>query len=38
MEPSWSPVVVEPHAAVHDRRFQDQLLDELARFTAMRLV
>jgi hypothetical protein len=29
---------IEPHAAVHDRRFQDQLLDELARFTATRLV
>jgi NAD(P)-dependent dehydrogenase (short-subunit alcohol dehydrogenase family) len=28
----------EPHPAVHDRRFQDQLLDELARFTATRLV
>jgi NAD(P)-dependent dehydrogenase (short-subunit alcohol dehydrogenase family) len=28
---------IEPHAAVHDRRFQDQLLDELARFTATRL-
>jgi NAD(P)-dependent dehydrogenase (short-subunit alcohol dehydrogenase family) len=24
----------EPHPAVYDRRFQDQLLDELARFTA----
>jgi NAD(P)-dependent dehydrogenase (short-subunit alcohol dehydrogenase family) len=29
---------IEPHAAVHDRRFQDQLLDDLARFTATRLV
>ena len=29
---------IEPHPAVHDRRFQDQLLDELARFTATRLV
>jgi NAD(P)-dependent dehydrogenase (short-subunit alcohol dehydrogenase family) len=29
---------IEPHAAVHDRRFQDQLLDNLARFTATRLV
>jgi NAD(P)-dependent dehydrogenase (short-subunit alcohol dehydrogenase family) len=28
----------EPHPAVHDRRFQDQLLDDLARFTATRLV
>jgi NAD(P)-dependent dehydrogenase (short-subunit alcohol dehydrogenase family) len=28
----------EPHPAVHDRRFQDQLLDELARFTGTRLV
>jgi NAD(P)-dependent dehydrogenase (short-subunit alcohol dehydrogenase family) len=27
----------EPHPAVHDRRFQDQLLDELARFTDTRL-
>jgi NAD(P)-dependent dehydrogenase (short-subunit alcohol dehydrogenase family) len=25
---------IEPHPAVHDRRFQDQLLDDLARFTA----
>jgi NAD(P)-dependent dehydrogenase (short-subunit alcohol dehydrogenase family) len=29
---------LEPHPAVHERRFQDQLLDELARFTATRLV
>jgi NAD(P)-dependent dehydrogenase (short-subunit alcohol dehydrogenase family) len=29
---------IEPHPAVHDRRFQDQLLDELARFTATRIV
>jgi NAD(P)-dependent dehydrogenase (short-subunit alcohol dehydrogenase family) len=28
----------EPHPAVRDRRFQDQLLDDLARFTATRLV
>jgi NAD(P)-dependent dehydrogenase (short-subunit alcohol dehydrogenase family) len=28
----------EPHPAVHDRRFQDQLLDELARFAATRIV
>jgi NAD(P)-dependent dehydrogenase (short-subunit alcohol dehydrogenase family) len=28
---------IEPHPAVHDRRFQDQLLDDLARFTATRL-
>jgi NAD(P)-dependent dehydrogenase (short-subunit alcohol dehydrogenase family) len=28
----------EPHPAVFDRRFQDQLLDDLARFTATRLV
>jgi NAD(P)-dependent dehydrogenase (short-subunit alcohol dehydrogenase family) len=28
----------EPHRAVGDRRFQDQLLDDLARFTATRLV
>lgn len=28
---------VESHPAVHDRRFQDELLDELARFTATRL-
>jgi NAD(P)-dependent dehydrogenase (short-subunit alcohol dehydrogenase family) len=27
----------EPHAAVHDRRFQDELLDDLARFTGIRL-
>jgi NAD(P)-dependent dehydrogenase (short-subunit alcohol dehydrogenase family) len=25
---------LEPHAAVHDEQFQDQLLDHLARFTA----
>ena len=25
---------IEPHSAVHDKRFQDQLLEELARFTA----
>jgi NAD(P)-dependent dehydrogenase (short-subunit alcohol dehydrogenase family) len=29
---------IEPHAAVHNRRFQDQLLDDLARFTATPLV
>jgi NAD(P)-dependent dehydrogenase (short-subunit alcohol dehydrogenase family) len=29
---------IEPHPAVHDRRFQDQLLDDLARFTATPLV
>jgi NAD(P)-dependent dehydrogenase (short-subunit alcohol dehydrogenase family) len=29
---------IEPHPAVHDRRFQDQLLDELARFAATRLL
>jgi NAD(P)-dependent dehydrogenase (short-subunit alcohol dehydrogenase family) len=29
---------IEPHAAVHNRRFQDQLLDGLARFTATPLV
>jgi NAD(P)-dependent dehydrogenase (short-subunit alcohol dehydrogenase family) len=29
---------MEPHPAVHDRRFQDELLDHLARFTATRLV
>jgi NAD(P)-dependent dehydrogenase (short-subunit alcohol dehydrogenase family) len=29
---------IEPHPAVHDRRFQDQLLGQLARFTATRLV
>jgi NAD(P)-dependent dehydrogenase (short-subunit alcohol dehydrogenase family) len=29
---------IEPHPAVHDRRFQDELLDHLARFTATRLV
>jgi NAD(P)-dependent dehydrogenase (short-subunit alcohol dehydrogenase family) len=28
----------EPHPAVRDRRFQDQLLEELARFTGARLV
>ncbi len=28
----------EPHPAVGDRRFRDQLLDDLARFTATRLV
>jgi NAD(P)-dependent dehydrogenase (short-subunit alcohol dehydrogenase family) len=28
---------IEPHRAVHDPQFQDQLLDELARFTAARL-
>ena len=28
----------EPHRSVRDRRFQDQLLEELARFTATRLV
>jgi NAD(P)-dependent dehydrogenase (short-subunit alcohol dehydrogenase family) len=28
---------IEPHPAVHDRRFQDRLLDDLARFTATRL-
>jgi NAD(P)-dependent dehydrogenase (short-subunit alcohol dehydrogenase family) len=28
----------EPHPAVRDRRFQDQLLEELAGFTATRLV
>jgi NAD(P)-dependent dehydrogenase (short-subunit alcohol dehydrogenase family) len=28
----------EPHGAVRDRRFQDQLLEDLARFTATRLV
>jgi NAD(P)-dependent dehydrogenase (short-subunit alcohol dehydrogenase family) len=28
---------VEPHPAVHDRRFQDQLLNDLASFTATRL-
>jgi NAD(P)-dependent dehydrogenase (short-subunit alcohol dehydrogenase family) len=27
----------EPHQAVHDRRFQDQLLDELARLTGTSL-
>jgi NAD(P)-dependent dehydrogenase (short-subunit alcohol dehydrogenase family) len=29
---------IEPHPAVRDRRFQDQLLEDLARFTATRLV
>jgi NAD(P)-dependent dehydrogenase (short-subunit alcohol dehydrogenase family) len=29
---------IEPHPAVCDRRFQDQLLEELAGFTATRLV
>ena len=29
---------IEPHPAVGDRRFQDQLLDDLARYTATRLV
>src|SRR3954471_24806676 len=28
---------IEPHPAVHDQRFQDQLLDDLAGFTATRL-
>jgi NAD(P)-dependent dehydrogenase (short-subunit alcohol dehydrogenase family) len=28
---------IEPHPAVRDLRFQDQLLDDLARFTATRL-
>ncbi len=28
---------IEPHPAVHDRRFQDQLLNALASFTATRL-
>jgi NAD(P)-dependent dehydrogenase (short-subunit alcohol dehydrogenase family) len=28
---------IEPHPAVRDRRFQDELLDELARVTATRL-
>ncbi|MBV9325835.1 MAG: SDR family NAD(P)-dependent oxidoreductase [Chloroflexi bacterium] len=28
---------MEPHPAVHDRRFQDQLIDELARYTATHL-
>jgi NAD(P)-dependent dehydrogenase (short-subunit alcohol dehydrogenase family) len=28
---------IEPHPAVHDRRFQDQLLESLARFTSTRL-
>jgi NAD(P)-dependent dehydrogenase (short-subunit alcohol dehydrogenase family) len=29
---------IEPHPAVRDPQFQDQLLDELARFTATRLL
>jgi NAD(P)-dependent dehydrogenase (short-subunit alcohol dehydrogenase family) len=29
---------IEPHAAVHDRRFQEQLVDTLARFTDTSLV
>jgi NAD(P)-dependent dehydrogenase (short-subunit alcohol dehydrogenase family) len=29
---------VEPHPAAHDPRFQDELVDDLARFTATRLV
>ena len=29
---------IEPHPAVHDQLFQDQLLDELAGFTATRIV
>jgi NAD(P)-dependent dehydrogenase (short-subunit alcohol dehydrogenase family) len=29
---------IEPHPAARDRRFQDQLLDQLARFTATPLV
>jgi NAD(P)-dependent dehydrogenase (short-subunit alcohol dehydrogenase family) len=29
---------VEPHPAVHDRRFQDRLIDDLARFTSVLLV
>jgi NAD(P)-dependent dehydrogenase (short-subunit alcohol dehydrogenase family) len=29
---------LDPHPAVHDQRFQEQLLDELARFTGTRLV
>jgi NAD(P)-dependent dehydrogenase (short-subunit alcohol dehydrogenase family) len=28
---------IEPHPAVHDREFQDQLLDDLDRFTGTRL-
>ena len=28
---------VEPHPAVHDQRFQDQLFGVLARFTGTRL-
>jgi hypothetical protein len=27
----------EPHAMVHDGRFQDELLEDLARFTTTRL-
>jgi NAD(P)-dependent dehydrogenase (short-subunit alcohol dehydrogenase family) len=29
---------LEPHPAVHDQRFQNQLLDELARFTSTQLI
>jgi NAD(P)-dependent dehydrogenase (short-subunit alcohol dehydrogenase family) len=29
---------LEPHPAVHDPRFQDQLLDDLARFTATHVI
>jgi hypothetical protein len=29
---------IEPHSTVADRRFQDHLLEDLARFTATRLV
>lgn len=29
---------IEPHPAVRDRRFQDQLLDSLGRFTGTRLI
>src|SRR5215213_2584962 len=28
---------IEPHPAVHDRRFQDSMLDDLGRFTGTRL-
>jgi hypothetical protein len=28
---------LEPHPSVHDQRFQDQLLDDLAHFTATRI-
>jgi len=28
---------IEPHPAVHDERFQDELLEDLARFTSIRL-